>query len=312
MKKILSYIKEYLKENFHWKLYLTTAIFLAICLAFNYWLDFEDDYIDQYTGRPIKWLWMFLFQSIPFLSVCFFIYLFGINKDWIKKRSFWVKFFIGFGILALDRSFYGHYFLIDELNAIDKRFIGKLIRWSSSLVVSVLPLILFYFIYEKDNKSIYGLAPKKWDLKPYLILLGLTGIVIALGSFLPDIQEFYPKYRRSGGGVFAQSHKISEWVSVLMYEISYGSDFVSVELFFRGFLIMAFSRIVGPQVILAMCASYCFLHFGKPLGESISSIFGGFILGIISLRTQHIWGGIMIHVGVAWLMELFGYLQSLR
>ncbi len=312
MKKIISFIKDFLRENYNKQLYLSTAVFLIICLTLNYWLDFEDAYIDQYTGQPIKWLWMFLFQALPFLIVCLFIYYFGDNKEWITKRSFWIKFFIGFAILALDRSFYGHQMLLDGLSSVDRRFIGKLLRWSSSLLVSVVPLILFYFIYERENKSVYGLAPRKWELKPYLILLGLAGIVIALGSFLPDIQEFYPKYRRSYGGYFANAHQIPEWVSVLLYEISYGSDFISVELFFRGFLIMAFSRLLGPNVVLAMCATYCFLHFGKPLGESISSIFGGFILGVISLRTQHIWGGIMIHVGVAWLMEIFGYLQSLR
>ncbi len=312
MKQVISYLKEYIRENFNKKLYISTAIFLAICITINYILDFEDGYIDPFTGSPVKWVWMFLFQSIPFLVVCFFIFFFEQRKDWLTSRSFWIKFVVGFSILALDRSFYGHKALLEGMSRVDTVFIGKLLRWSSSLVVSVLPMIIFYFIFEKENKSIYGLAPKKIDLRPYLVLLGLAGIVIGLGSFLPDIQDFYPKYKRSWGNTFAVEHDIPKIISVLLYEISYGSDFISVELFFRGFLIMAFSRILGPSVVLAMCTSYCFLHFGKPLGESISSIFGGYILGIISLRTNHIWGGIMIHVGVAWLMEIFGYLQSLR
>lgn len=312
MRGIFNYLKGYLTANYHRKLYLSVALFLIASLLLNYSLDFEDAYIDPYYGRPIQLLWFFLFQAFPFLVVCGFIYLYNINRTWVKSRAFWVKLIVGFAILALDRSFYGHREFLQGLTKIDYYYYGKLLRWSSSLITAVLPLILFYWLYEKDNKSIYGLGPKKLDLKPYAILLGLAAIFIAIGSFLPDIQAYYPKYARSYGDQFAKLHDLERWVAIVLYEISYGSDFISVELFFRGFLIMAFSRILGENVVLAMAASYCYLHFGKPLGESVSSIFGGYLLGIIALRTQHIWGGILIHIGVAWLMELFASIQRLR
>ena len=312
MKQILKYLREYIKTNYNSKLYIATAIFLAISLAVNYALDFEDVYLDAFYRKPMHVFWMFLWQGLPFLMVCFLIYVFNINREWLRSREFWVKFVIGFAILSLDRTFYAHQLLLKGLPRVDYIFYGKLLRWTSSLVTTVLPLVLFYFLYEKRNKTVYGLAQRKPDLKPYAILLGLTAIVIAIGSFLPDIQAYYPKYKTSYGDQFAHVHGIGRWVSIALYELAYGTDFVSVELFFRGFLIMAFSRILGENVVLAMAASYCYLHFGKPLGESISSIFGGYILGIIALRTEHIWGGIMIHVGVAWLMEFFAALQRLR
>ncbi|MGB3463624.1 MAG: CPBP family intramembrane glutamic endopeptidase [Cyclobacteriaceae bacterium] len=311
MKKVLGYLKDFLRENFHGGLYLAVAVFLVFSLAFNYTLDFEDSYLDPMYGTFLHWLSMFCFQGVPFLIVCLLIHVFVLNKTWIRSREFWLKFIIGFSILALDRTFYWHKIFLDGMPRVDFIFYGKLIRWVSSIFTAVIPLIIFYMVYEKDNKTIYGLGPKKPDLKPYAILLGLTAIVIAAGSFLPDIQAYYPKYKTSYGDQWAQMHQLNRWVAVAIYEISYGSDFISVELFFRGFLIMAFSRIVGPNVVLAMAATYCYLHFGKPLGESVSSIFGGYILGIIALRTQHIWGGIMIHVGVAWLMEFFASLHRI-
>jgi hypothetical protein len=60
-----------------------------------------------------------------------------------------------------------------------------------------------------------------------------------------------------------------------------------------------------------MALFYCTIHFGKPLGECISSYFGGLILGAITLQTRAIWGGLIVHLGIAWLMELFGYLGHL-
>ena len=59
-----------------------------------------------------------------------------------------------------------------------------------------------------------------------------------------------------------------------------------------------------------MVVCYASLHFGKPLGETIGSIFGGYILGVLALQTRSIWGGIIVHVGVAWLMDLAALLQK--
>ena len=97
----------------------------------------------------------------------------------------------------------------------------------------------------------------------------------------------------------------------LLFELSYGSDFFTIELFFRGFLILAFAKWAGKEAILPMAVFYCTIHFGKPLGECISSFFGGLILGIVIYHARTIWGGLMVHLGIAWLMELGGYLGNL-
>jgi hypothetical protein len=75
-------------------------------------------------------------------------------------------------------------------------------------------------------------------------------------------------------------------------------------------LVLAFAKWVGKDAILPMALFYCTIHFGKPLGECISSYFGGLILGIVIYHTRTIFGGLMVHVGIAWLMELGGYLGN--
>lgn len=311
MKQVLLYIKSYQRDHFDVKMYLVILLFTTICIVINYQLDFEDSIIDSYTGRPIKWLWMFLFHGFPFFVVCLILYVFGKRRDWLKSKNYWLKFIVGFGLLSFDRSFYGFSEWLRYLPEMEYHFVIRCVNWSSSLILVVIPMMLLYSMLEKDEiKNFYGLSWKRFDPKPYLLLLGIAAVFIGIGSFLGDIKEYYPRYLGSGSWAYLRVNpEIDEGWLVIIYELCYGSSFIAVELIFRGFLIFAFARTLGGYAVLPMVVTYAFLHFGKPLGETISSVFGGYILGIIAYNSRNIWGGIFIHLGVAWLMELFGWLQ---
>ncbi len=51
MKKILSYLREHIRTDFHLATYVLVAIFLIITIAINYWLDFEDSIIDSNSDK---------------------------------------------------------------------------------------------------------------------------------------------------------------------------------------------------------------------------------------------------------------------
>lgn len=314
MRKVIGYLIDYQRKQFDWKMYTVIAVFLAVCIYFNYKFDFEDSVIDHYHGEPIKWIWMFLFQSLPYLAVCGILMAFGKVDNWLTNSGFWIRIFIGFGIIAFDRSFYGTVYLADYFTRQEFFFIAKCVGWSVSIFTTLIPfMIVYHFIEKQDDPKIwYGMSLRKFDARPYLVMLGIAAVFIGIGSFLGDIKSYYPRFQHAGMDMFLAETNWPRWVAVTIYELCYGADFFSVELFFRGYLIFAFSRYLGPYVVLPMVATYCFVHFGKPMGETISSIFGGYILGIISMNSRNIWGGIFIHVGVAWLMELFGYLQNIR
>jgi len=312
LKKILGYLKSYLQDYYNLKLYLCVAGFLATCIFLNYYFDIDDNFFDQFHLSMMDWPVMALFQSFPFLVTCIFLYILGINREWATSRDFWMRFAIGFIILGFSRGFYFHRLPFEGMATVDFAFLTRSIRWASSLVNMVLPFILVNLLIEEGkDRNLYGLADRNFDWKPYVTLLLITSVFLAIGSFLGEIKSYYPRYARSGGSAFAEANGIEEWISVLFYELAYGSSFISVEMVFRGYMVMAFSRIIGGYAVVAMVTSYCFLHFGKPLGETISSIFGGYVLGIIAYYTRNIWGGIWIHMGVAWLMELFAYLQGI-
>jgi hypothetical protein len=130
--------------------------------------------------------------------------------------------------------------------------------------------------------------------------------LIAIASTQPDFLEVYPKLNN----VFFFGTASEQIAYKFLFELCYGSDFFTIELFFRGFLVLAFVKWAGTNAILPMAVFYCTIHFGKPLGECISSYFGGILLGVITYHTKSIYGGLMVHLGIAWLMELGGFIGN--
>ena len=72
-------------------------------------------------------------------------------------------------------------------------------------------------------------------------------------------------------------------------------------------LIIGMVSIMDKKAVLPMVALYAAIHFGKPIGETISSIFGGYILGALAYQTRHIWGGVIVHICIAMTMEMMGF-----
>lgn len=172
--------------------------------------------------------------------------------------------------------------------------------WPMQLaVLSVFLFLLCRIVL--PNESLTGIPPKNFNWKPYLLLLILM-IPLVITACLQ--QEFLHVYPRLNHYQEILSHISYSWLYKLLFELSYGTDFISVELFFRGFLILALVNLAGKDAILPMACFYCCIHFGKPLGECISSYFGGMFLGIVVFYTRTLSGAVMIHLGLAWFMEV--------
>ena len=188
---------------------------------------------------------------------------------------------------------------------IQNTYWNQVIYWPFKLIVIISVLYIIWKL-TKEKQPFYGTSIKDFSFKPYLFMLVLMLPLIAAASTQHDFLSMYPKLKSIS---FLKNQHNSGWYK-LLYELSYGSDFVSIELFFRGFLILAFVKWFGKDAILPMACFYCTIHFGKPLGECISSFFGGLILGIVIYHTRTIFGGLIVHLGIAWMMELGGYLGN--
>lgn len=310
MKKFLGYFSDYHKNYFSFRLFISVLAFIAVLIALNYRFDFEDSYIDSFRGRPLRILLYFAVHAIAYFGVILIIYLFDRSKK--LTLSFWLKSILAFFIIAVDRSIFPNlsHWLLSDLPSKTIVFIGKLLNNSYGLVTIVVVLAIVQFIFDRNrNEGLYGLRLSKVDFKSYFVLLLFMVPIIYCASLTSDFANYYPTYRRSGGALFASFYDIPEYISKLIYEIFYIADFLNTELFFRGFLIIGLSRLLGKDVVLPMVATYAVLHFGKPIGETISSVFGGYILGVIALYSRNIWGGVFLHGGIALLMEIFAFIR---
>jgi hypothetical protein len=307
MRAIWGYLKQHFISDFDPIHYGFIFLFLTTCIYINYQLDFEDSFLDQQEGVT-KFSYFFLTNLFAYLVPVLSYAIFKKQKTVFASAEFWIKSILAIALLSFDRCV----FFIDEFVSTffpqDVEFWAqKVINNLMGLLTLIIPFFILYWIYDKKEKHLYGLSPKQFDVKPYFVMLGIMMPLIIAASFLPSFLNQYPMYDSSQAHCYMQ---VGEWVTVAGYEIAYALNFVSIEFFFRGFLIIGMIRVLGRGAVLPMASLYCFLHFGKPMGEAISSIFGGYILGVIAYQTRGVWGGVIVHVGIAWSMELMAYLQK--
>jgi len=129
----------------------------------------------------------------------------------------------------------------------------------------------------------------------YLVVLPFVFIGATQDQFLAT----YPFYRYSNQSL---GH-------FLRWEVLYAAQFVALEFFFRGYMLKGLSHKFGYGAIFVMIVPYCMVHYPKPLPETLGAILAGIALGTLSMRTRSIWGGVLIHVGVALTMDWLAVAQ---
>lgn len=93
--------------------------------------------------------------------------------------------------------------------------------------------------------------------------------------------------------------------TLLIWEVVYGLQFFGLEFFFRGFLVHSLKPSLGAYSILAMMVPYTMIHFQKPPAEAFAAILAGIFLGWISYCNGTIWLGLILHLTVAFSMDIF-------
>ncbi len=124
--------------------------------------------------------------------------------------------------------------------------------------------------------------------------------VLIIASRWAANQNIYPFYPLSG----------RSWFDLCAWELAYGLQFFALEFFFRGFLLQGLRKWVGYAAVFIMLVPYCMLHFQKTFTESLASLVAGLILGTLAMKYRSVWGGVMVHWGVAVTMDLLSLMHK--
>ncbi|HVU95586.1 MAG TPA: CPBP family glutamic-type intramembrane protease [Puia sp.] len=307
MRAFINYLTAYLRSTSRPALFIT-LLFVAALVAANYTVGIES------RIRALPWYLalgaFFLFYLVVLALV------WGLQYEWNKTNLKQPKLLILLGLAPLYFALkMVHWDILPLLPAAIK---FPWDRYTQLVLQLPLKLLLLFAILRtlytagllpgNSFASAVGLTRANFNALPYFGLLLCTVPLIVLASTQHDFLLVYPKVKNLS---FINGYAKPEWPWKLLYEVSYGLDFLGIELFFRGLLVVVLVNYVGQDAILPMAAFYCTIHFGKPLGECISSFFGGLILGVLAARTRTILGGLIVHLGLAWFMELGGWLGGL-
>jgi hypothetical protein len=303
--KVIEYIKRYIVEEFDWKYFLFTILFMAVGIYVYYFTPYLKDFKNAYTWTPK--LFYYYAGLYGFVFVVSYLMYAVISKKtaFLKNGKFW--FLVFFAVLVFSIRSVVHIPGVQLQGLFENTkypdYWLRLTFMSLRMLAVMVPIAFYWFFMDRKERPLYGFTLKGYDTRPYLTMLALMVPLIIIASFQADFLSSYPRAGKWGLEYFTLENN-AHYKYFALFELLYGLDFITIEFFFRGFLILAFMRIVGPGAILAMACFYCFIHFGKPMGETISSYWGGTLLGILAYYSGSIIGGIIVHMGIAWLMEL--------
>ena len=303
--QIWNYLRSYVKEEFNLGSYFFAAVFLVIAIIYNYQVNFEKGILDSYQGTGLYFFLNLIYYAVPYLMGCVGIAIFQKKSDFFKKKGFWLVLFVFCFCLSFN-SFYHWYNVLDlapQLSYYAQKMVSKVVR----CIVYLLPLYLYFLLIKKRKGGFFGLTTKGFKSSPYFIMMAIMIPLLLWASFNPDFLRSYPT---SSVGMAERYLDVAPWMTFVPYEFLYALTFMALEVLFRGFLLFEMEKYLGPKVVLPMVCVYCTLHFGKPMMECISSIFGGFILGVIAIKTRSVYGGVWVHIFIAVAMDVLAFMQE--
>jgi membrane protease YdiL (CAAX protease family) len=150
--------------------------------------------------------------------------------------------------------------------------IGRLV------VEGAIPLVVVLLVL-RDRPSRYGLRLGDWRAGAAIALAGcalMTPVVLALAR----VEAFAAYYAPQGA-------------APLDVVVTTALEVIPAEFFFRGFLLFALLRVIGPIAVVIATLPFAFVHLGKPEVETLSTLAGGLLYGWLDWRTGSVvWSGL--------------------
>ena len=170
--------------------------------------------------------------------------------------------------------------------------------FSAFLLLGIIPFVLVKFIF-RDRLSSYGvqLGDLRWAMFALIILLPIIALLLIPSARMESFRSVYPFYQKAGQSVSG----------FIFYELLRGVFFYTAwEFFFRGFMFQGLRESLGDwNALIVQIIPSCLWHIGLPDGEIFGSIAGGFLFGLLVLRTNSLLSAILLHWGIGIVLDAF-------
>lgn len=302
-------VASFIRDDFRWPKYLAVLLMAITLMVAQTQFDFYGHVMQpSYDAGTAMLVIPAVYITIYYTAMLATVLLHG--ESWrLKQWQVWIFPALLLMISGSGQGFeaYKHWIpqITQQSNEAHYLYIVSAYLFRSVGIVGALCL----FRWATTGRfGLYGMTRSSKYLKVYALIYLLLIPLFTFVSFTPQFLSFYPKMDiMECEGSFG----LSNWQLISIFELSYANDFVGVESMFRGALVIGMGRWLGPRAVLPMILAYMSIHLGKPDMEMASSILGGYLLGILAYRTNHLWGGIIIHIGIALFFEAMGLARIL-
>ena len=301
-------VRDHIRTDFHPFAYSAVFLLATALIIINYSVDFEHKVIQPFYETAFGFPVYIIYYLVPYSLGTFLVLSIKRQKEKLKNPQLWLKSILFVAIIGSFSAWSPHADIAEYFgrNTFEINYLRLLLSYLKKVIPYVITLYLVYLIYDRNSRNFYGLSKSSVSYRPFFFMLLLVLPLVAAASFLPDFQAYYPRFKYWAS---INLFELSKFEMNLIFLFCYAMDFISVELMFRGALVIGMVSYLGREAVLPMALVYMTFHFGKPIGETISSFFGGYILGVLSYNHKNIKGGIVVHIGLAWMMELAAILQ---
>jgi membrane protease YdiL (CAAX protease family) len=199
-----------------------------------------------------------------------------------RRATIAVFLFVALVVVDYNRTFFPPFLPHDQSPAgMRAQSVDRLIFFG------LLPLLAIVFAF-RDRPKRYGLRIGDWRTGITLAVVGCAVMVpvVLLAARLPDFHAYYAPSATS--------------IPDLL--VTHTLDLVPAEFLFRGFLMFALIRVIGPMGVVVATLPFAFTHLSKPEAETLSTLVGGLAFGWLNWRTGSILYSAAAHVFILTLL----------
>lgn len=199
-----------------------------------------------------------------------------------------------------DAYFAGNIYYNPEAEGIELLY-GYFYTFGCDTVLMLLvPLIIIRYCL-KEKISAYGFSFQNTGA-------ALAISLICLCFIIPGI--WYVSSDAAMSQSYRQFFLIREkWEIFFIFESAVMIYMVAWEFLWRGYLLFGLKERYGVTAVFMQMLPFVIMHNGKPFAETITSIAGAILLGLLALRTGTFLYGVFIHYSLFFLFDLVSVLR---